>query len=262
MVALAPFHSNAGGTVFTSDDVRSTRTFGYSYPELPDWQLNSDQLAASVRATINTLYGGVASNSTFRRSSQKVGGRSTNLVESFSDISLDLAQQLNVNNRNRQWSITVVVDRFPLDTNFCVDFFMGDAPEDVSTWPTAANLIGTYAQFIAANVTLLHPNGYPQGQVQGEISMTHSLAAGVYRGGLRDLSPRSVVPLLRNALTWKARTTAGKEVPVTALSGLSISVSTQAVVPRTATGRFPQYGGMQQLDYVTEGKPGGAGRRG
>ncbi|ETI25886.1 hypothetical protein G647_02663 [Cladophialophora carrionii CBS 160.54] len=257
--ALAPFHSDDGGTMFTSNDVRSTATFGYSYPELTDWELNPDQLAANVRAIVNSLYG-PSTNSTIRRAYEKVRGRSTDIAESFDNISLDLARHLNVNNLNKQWSITVLVDRFPLDTSFCIDFFMGNAPNEVSQWPTAANLIGTYAQFNPANVTLFHPNGFPQGQVRGEISMTHTLATGVSRGLLRDLSPRSVVPLLQKALTWKARTPAGEEVPVTALSGLSISVSTRPLVPRTARNRFPQYGAVQWLDSVTDGKPCGAGR--
>ncbi|EXJ57078.1 hypothetical protein A1O7_07422 [Cladophialophora yegresii CBS 114405] len=257
--ALAPFHSDDGSTMFTSHDVRSTATFGYSYPELPDWELNPDQLAAHVRAIVNSLYG-PSTNSTVRRASEEIKSRSTNIADSFGNISLDLARHLNVNNLNTQWSITVLVDRFPLDTSFSIDFFMGDAPHEVSQWPTAANLIGTYAQFNPANVTLFHPNGFPEGQVRGEIPMTHTLAVGVSRGVLRDLSPQSVVPLLQKALTWKVRTPAGEEVPVTALSGLSLSVSTRPVVPRTARNRFPQYGAVQWLDSVTEGKPCGAGR--
>ena len=245
--------------MFTSDDVRSTRTFGYSYPELPDWQMSPDQLAANVRMAVNSLYN-PSSNSTIRRSTGTVKSRSASIAESFSHVSLDVARHLNVNNLNRQWSITVLVDRFPMDTSFCIDFFMGDAPDDVSARPTAANLIGTYAQFNPANVTMLHPDGFPEGQVRGEVSMTHTLAAGVSRGVLRDLSARSVVPLLCQALNWKVRTPTGEEVPATALSGLSISVSTRPVVPRTAGDRFPVYGAVQWLDSVTEGKLCGAAR--
>ncbi|OAP63560.1 hypothetical protein AYL99_02787 [Fonsecaea erecta] len=141
--ALAPFHSDDGSTLFTSDDVRSTRTFGYSYPELPDWEMSPDELA----------------NNPF--------------IKWYN-------QQLNAKEQAKileQWSISVLVDRFPLNTSFCIDFFMGDAPDEVSAWPAAPNLIGTYAQFNPANVTMLHPNGYPEGQVRGEISMTHTLAA-------------------------------------------------------------------------------------
>ncbi|KIW91999.1 uncharacterized protein Z519_06981 [Cladophialophora bantiana CBS 173.52] len=252
--ALAPFHSDSGSSLFTSNDVRSMKRFGYSYPELPDWEMNPGELAANVRTAVNSLYN-PSSNSTVSSSTRWTRRRSSSIAENFGHVSLDLARRLRVNNLNRQWSITVLVDRFPLDTSFCIDFFMGDAPDEVSSWPTAPNLIGTYAQFSPANVTMLHPNGFPQGQVRGEISMTHTLAAGVSRGALRDLSPRSVTPLLRHALNWKARTPAGEEVPLSALSGLSISVSTRPVVPRNTKYSFPVYGAVQWLSSVTEGKP-------
>lgn len=182
------------------------------------------------------------------------------MKDSFSHVTWETAKALNVNNLNRQWSIKVLVDRFPIDRSFCIDFFMGDAPSCTSGWPTAANLIGTYAHFNPANATSLYPDGIPQGQVQGEISMTHTLAAGVSRGVLQDISPQSVVPLLKQALTWKARTSTGDEIPMAELSGLSISVSTQSVVPRTALDQFPQYGPLRWLDSATEDKPGGGGR--
>ncbi|KIX98768.1 uncharacterized protein Z520_05229 [Fonsecaea multimorphosa CBS 102226] len=257
--ALAPFHSDAGSALFTSDDVRSTKTFGYSYPELPDWEMSPDELANNVRTAVNSLYN-PSSNSTISTATRRTRRRSPSIAESFGHVSLDLARQLRVNNLNRQWSITVLIDRFPLNTSFCIDFFMGDPPDEVSAWPAAPNLVGTYAQFNPANVTMLHPNGFPEGQVRGEISVTHTLAAGVSRGVLRDLSPRSVAPLLRQALSWRARTPAGEEVPISALSGLSISVSTRPVVPRNTEDAFPVYGAVQWLPGVTEGKPCGVPR--
>src|ERR1700742_3495378 len=126
--------------MFDSDDVRSTKTFGYSYPELRDWEMSPDQLAANVRAAVNSLYGPSSHSTVGQHTSKETKSRSASLEESFCHVSLDLARHLNVTNLNRQWSITVLVDRFPLDTNFCIDFFTGDAPADVSEWPTAANL--------------------------------------------------------------------------------------------------------------------------
>lgn len=245
--------------MFTANDVRTVKNFGYAYEELPDWQMDPDQLAANVRTVVNSLYN-PSSNSTIRPAVETIRERTANLQESFSYVTWETAKALNVNNLDRQWSIKVLVDRFPLDRSFCIDFFMGDAPNRISAWPTAANLIGTYAHFNLANAKSLYPGGVPQGQVQGEISMTHTLAAGVARGVLRDLSPQCVVPLLKQVLIWKARTSTGDEIPIAELSGLSISVSTQAVVPRTALDQFPQYGPLQWLDSVTEDKPGGAGR--
>ncbi|KAL2406782.1 Polyphenol oxidase 1 [Exophiala dermatitidis] len=257
--ALAPFHSDDSSTMFTSDAVRSIKTFGYSYPELPDWEMSASQLAANVRTSVNILYNPI-SNSTTARKKRSHQPRSANLADSFGSVTLDLARRMNVNNLGRQWSIAVLVDRFAFETSFLIDFFMGEAPADVPARVTAKNLIGTYAQFGPANATLIHPDGYPGGQVQGEISMTHTLAAGVLRGVLQDLSPRSVVPLLRMGLNWKARTAAGQDVPLSDLSGLAISVFSRSLVPTTSRDRFPVYGAVQWQDSVTEGKPQGAGR--
>lgn len=246
--------------MFTPDKVRSIKSFGYSYRELPDWQMGPSELAANVRSEVNALYN-PSPNSTIHRKAEATRPRSSSIADSFGHVSLDMARKMHVNNLNRQWSISILVDRFPVNTSFCIDFFIGDAPSDVSDWPTAKNLIGTYSQFISANVSMHHTNGFPPGQVHGEISMTHTLAAGVSRGVIRDLSSRSVVPLLRKALNWKARTPAGEEVPMTSLSGLTVSVSTRSVVPRTARDRFPTYGPVQWLPSATAGKPCGATQR-
>ena len=219
--------------------------------------MSPSELTESVQIAVNSLYN-PNPNTTARRMARDIKFRSVNIADSFSDITFDMTRNMRINSLDRQWSITVVVDRFPLDTSFLIDFFMGDAPDDVSTWATAKNLIGTYAQFGPANVTMLHPTGFPAGQVCGEISMTHTVAAGVARGIIRDLSPKSVVPLLRKALNWKARTPAGVQVPITSLTGLSISISSRSLIASNTRGGFPEYGPVQWQGSATEGKPCGA----
>lgn len=252
---LAPFHSGDDGTLFTSDQVRGMSIFGYSYPEIPDWQLDREQLTQHVREKVNGLYN-PSVNTTLAGPRRRV----VSMAESFSHVSFDLARKLRVNNLERQWSITIVVDRFPTEMSFVIDFFMGDAPEEVASWALADNLIATYAQFGPANATSVHAEGGSGGQVSGEISITHTLAAGVSRGIIPSLSPRYVVPLLRRALTWKARTPCGVEVEVEQLSGLSIAVSSKSVVPSNARNRFPLYGAVEWQGSATEGKPCGARR--
>jgi tyrosinase len=260
VLVLAPFHSDSDGTMFTSDDIRGTVRLGYSYPELPDWRMTREELTLNVRKAVNTLYSPF-SNQTRQHVPAGSRVRSTSIAEAFGNVSLDLARNLNVNNLDRQWSISVLVDQFALDTSFCIDFFIGDPPDDVSARPTAGNLIGTYAQFGPVNATMQHLQTTPQVQVQGQVPMTHVLAAGVSRGLLRDLSVKSVVPLLRTELMWKARSPAGADVPITSLTGLSISVSTRSLAPRTREDEFPTYGPEQLLYSVTESKPCGARRR-
>lgn len=242
--------------MFTAYGVRSIQSFGYSYPELPDWEMSEEELAANVRSEVNSLYNPSVKKAT-SRATRDVEQRSANLADSFGHVTLEMAQNMGVNNLERQWAITVLVDRYPLDTSFLIDFFMGDAPHDVSSWASAKNLIGTYAQFGPANVSLLHPEP-PAGQVSSEIAMTHTLAAGVHRGFLKDLSPSSVVPLLRKGLNWRARNAMGEEIPLSTLSGLVISVYSRSVIPANTTDQFPVYGPLQWERSVTKGKPCGA----
>lgn len=53
---LTPFHSDSMGTLYTSATARSTRTFGYTYPEVVDWGVNATQLSSNTRAALNKLY--------------------------------------------------------------------------------------------------------------------------------------------------------------------------------------------------------------
>lgn len=55
--ALTPFHSDDSGGFFNSNTSRSTRAFGYTYPELLDWNMDPSTLAFDVRGHINDLYG-------------------------------------------------------------------------------------------------------------------------------------------------------------------------------------------------------------
>ena len=53
---LTPFRSDDGGSLYTSATARSTRAFGYTYPEVVDWGLNASLLASNTRAAVNNLY--------------------------------------------------------------------------------------------------------------------------------------------------------------------------------------------------------------
>lgn len=61
---LTPFHSDSVGTLYTSATVRSTRPFGYAYPEVVDWGFNASQLSSNARTALNKLYNPTGSIST------------------------------------------------------------------------------------------------------------------------------------------------------------------------------------------------------
>lgn len=54
---LTPFWQ-AQGQYWTSNGVRDTRTFGYTYPELVKWSnLSADEKRTRLRTDVNTIYG-------------------------------------------------------------------------------------------------------------------------------------------------------------------------------------------------------------
>ena len=256
-IVLAPFHSDNGSTFYTSDTSRSIRLFGYTYPELVDWNVSSADLTTSVRATVNALYNPSAGNKTAVGKPSNIALRRADVAESFSSVTFELAKELKVNNLDMQWSINVQLQRFAFRTAFAIHFFIGNPPTDPDTWSAAPNLIGSHGQFISANVPLLYSQGFPAGLQQGEISLTHTLAAGVARGLLTDLTPASVLPLLARNLNWRARSADGYEIDVESLADLSIAVGSRQVQPAATDKSFPIYGETLYHVDATHGKGGG-----
>jgi tyrosinase len=222
-----------------------------------DWNVSSTDLVAGVRASVNALYNPYAGSKTATGKTGTIASRTAGVAQGFGHVTFDMAKELGVNNLDMQWSINIQLQRFAFPTAFAIHFFIGDPPPDPSSWPAAPNLIGSHSQFIAANVTLWYPKGFPAGLQQGEISLTHTLAAGVARGLLADLTPASVIPLLAQSLNWRARAVDGCEIDVGSLADLSIAVgSRQVQLPATEI-EFPIYGETQYYLEATRGKCGG-----
>ena len=251
---LAPFHSGNNGTMWTMDSARSVAPFGYAYREMPDWIWNASQLANNVRNEVNAKYNPASLTGPVMGASGNLWRRNTDLATAFSHVTFQDGLALRVNNAPYQWLVKVVLDRYAYSTNFAIDFFMGAPPEDVSTWSTAANLIGSHGQFIAADVTQMRISRSSMGMLEGQISLTHALLAGVHRGLLQDLSPKNVVPLLQRGLQWRARSATGYAINVSNLTGLSVSVGSIAVVPSTNNNDFPQYSAVQWHSQITQGR--------
>jgi tyrosinase len=225
-----------------------------------DWNISSTGLVAGVRASVNALYNPYAGSKAVTRNSSTIASRRADVAQSFGYVTFEMAKELGVNNLETQWSISIQLQRFAFPTTFALHFFIGDPPADPNSWPGAPNLIGSHGQFIAANVSLWYPKGFPAGLQQGEISLTHTLAAGVSRGLLVDLTPASVIPLLAQSLNWRARTVDGCEIDVGSLADLSIAVGSRQVrLPATQI-EFPIYGETQYYAEATRGKCGGIGR--
>lgn len=83
---LKPFYQSSS-TMWTSASSRSTRSFGYTYPEVQDWTMSATDLQRSVIASVNTLYGTSAT-----RAKRSLEARADDTVMQYmAEISVDRA---------------------------------------------------------------------------------------------------------------------------------------------------------------------------
>jgi tyrosinase len=127
--ALTPFHKSSS-TFYTSASVRSTRAFGYTYPELVDWGVTASQLQSNLRIKINSLYAPAAASTTHQRRMEKLklpNGTRRNLlplVDSATNrtaanemikpgvMTVEQCVQMGVNNLPIRWALNWQVDKY------------------------------------------------------------------------------------------------------------------------------------------------------
>jgi hypothetical protein len=104
--ALTPFTQADGRTPWTSKAARQIKTFGYSYPDVPDWLFtNPRALAANVTARVNKLYNADGSLGPF---GTKIKGRAAPKSDTLS------------------WSVSAKVPNSASDEPFSVKLTVGD----------------------------------------------------------------------------------------------------------------------------------------
>ena len=109
---LEPFSTNSQGTFWTSQTAQHLGTFGYTYPEIQDWNQTPSELAANVTKQVNSLYSG-----------------QTDATPSKRFVTADGREQVI------EWSAGIRISRY--ETNgqrFFVRLFVGDVPADPTTW--------------------------------------------------------------------------------------------------------------------------------
>ncbi|KUL89658.1 hypothetical protein ZTR_00412 [Talaromyces verruculosus] len=279
---LYPFHrSDDPNDFWTSGNSRSTRDFGYTYPEIQDWGVDQGTLQNNVRTAINNLYNAPARMGPAAPKKEKRG-----ILDDLESAPQELTSmaankvtgqmtktqfdRLGVNNMVKNWAINVAVDKHALQGNpFQIHFFYGEpdtqlAPGDYFRAP---NLIGTYRTFTSPMSSHDQKSRRTSSNnlSTGQISLSPLLANAVFNGILPDtsLAPESVVPKLSDNLEWRITDSSGqKEVPVQDLADkgqLRVSVVSREVEPILAGEEhlFPRYGEWVEHEDVTKGKVGG-----
>lgn len=151
---LTPFHSDNNGTFYTSVTARYTRHFGYTYPEIIDWDVNSTQLFSNVRRNLNLLYnpsGSLSSRSlaVARMPDHMPREEEPNLLNkdgagiwvapASPSRALTLGKEDNASrplnttkgkaeSANYQYFVNIRVDKTALNQSFFIHFFLGPCP--------------------------------------------------------------------------------------------------------------------------------------
>ena len=225
---LTPFHSDTGGTLYTSATARSTRSFGYTYPEVQDWNVSAQQLSSNVRAAVNALYNPNGGTSAQRRVKARGAALAPRAVDALS--------------ANKQWALNFKGDKKKIPVSLLVHFFLGDpASNDTNTWPTDPGFVATQAVLIDPS---LKDSSAVAPILKGQVPLTHKLLPVV-----PSLDDRPVVDELKATLQFRVQTLDGNVVAPKDISGdqtVSLEVVSRDVQQTAASDAFPNYG-----DWVT-----------
>ncbi|KAL9031397.1 MAG: hypothetical protein Q9196_000581 [Gyalolechia fulgens] len=233
---LTPFHSDDSGQLWAPATAWSTRTFGYTYPEIVDWGVNRSQLASNVKSGLNALYN--PTGSIQRRSESR-------------DTSSEL--QLSPNAMDAQWFANVRVQKSAATSPFFVHLFLGAVPTDPATWSFAPNLVGSHSVVDTSLLSSANPN--LPATLYGQIPLNHALLAA----GNSDLAPSNVIPILTSSLNWRLQNLDDSPLDVGQVPSLKIHTVGQEVKQTARADQFPEYGPLKVFRQVTRGKNGGLG---
>jgi tyrosinase len=191
---LKPFASSSI-TFHTSVSARFLSAFGYSYPEITDWNQTASQLSSYVTGRVNALYSPSGANSKRR---VRRNGRL------HSSPGAQEGHQGKDNNTHREWSAAISVSKFDMQgQRFIVRLFCGAVPEKPGDWATSSSLLGS--------VVILPPpvayNGADK-PAHDEIVLLREESSDTH-GGYADLEEdghgEDTVEYLKKSLRWRVQ---------------------------------------------------------
>ncbi|PBP18673.1 tyrosinase [Diplocarpon rosae] len=229
---LEPFAANGDSPYFTSSSVRQTSTFGYTYPEIQDWNQSPAQLTSNVTAAITKLYSPNGS-----RVNRRAGDtQSTGLLP---------GQQ------TREWSVGIRVAKFDLDgERFIVRLFLGAIPRDPGAWATSPSCVGSFPVFPPPTPAT---GPLPQVIAYSEVSLVQALQE--MNRATHDAS--ATTDYLKKSLNWSVQKFDGTVVPVEDIPSLTVTVQDELVTDSGDITKLPTYGKSTTHPEVTRGRAGG-----
>lgn len=183
---------------------RSTKAFGYTYPEL----LNNASVSA-VKAAINKLYGSNTGNDSLL--SKRFFDFDTPQPES--GLTNRNAPAKNAPPKRREYIANIVSEKFSCNGSYAVYIFLGTFDSfDPKCWPTQPNLVGTHAVFTmipqeATDDAQKAKRAAMSGiQVTGTMPLNSALLERYKAGDLRSRKPEAVEEYMSNNLQYRVAT--------------------------------------------------------
>ncbi|PBP16171.1 tyrosinase, partial [Diplocarpon rosae] len=230
---LEPFAAHGDSPYFTSSAVRQISTFGYTYPEIQDWNQSPAQLKANVTAAITKLYS--PDGSKFTRRAGEI--QSTDLLP---------GQQ------SREWSVSIRVSKFDLDgERFIVRLFLGAIPRDPGAWATSSSCVGSFPVFPPPRPAT---GPLPQVIAYSEVSLVQALQE--MKQATNDAS--ATTNYLQKRLNWRVQKFDGTVVPVEHIPSLAVTVQDELVTDSEDVTKLPTYGKSTAHPEATRGRAGGS----
>ncbi|KAK3395049.1 tyrosinase precursor [Podospora didyma] len=202
---LKPF-TKADGTFYSSRDVTSTRTFGYTYPGVNDWALSPEDLSKQVIAQVNTLYGRQLKTTVAAAAKKRSIVR--NRLRDFLKVP-----------ELKEYSAAVSVDRANLHLPCTIEFYIADQKA------------GEFA-LLAMPTTGVGYSSVPLRRTLEELNFTP----------LDD--PVTVVNMLKKTLRVVVKEADGSETPAASIPSLVVEIEDRSYTPPAAQDQFPKYGSI------------------
>ena len=175
---LPPFSTNSNGASWTSASAQYLSAFGYTYPEIQDWNQTPAELSSNVTAQVNMMYNPPTP------SKRSVAPRS---------VTADGREQV------LEWSVALSVSRFEMDgQRFIVRLFVGAIPEDPTTWATSQSCVGSFAVLPPPQAPI---GPMPDIKAYDEVSLVQALMSVGHDG--QDVG--AVVEYLKGNLEWRVQ---------------------------------------------------------
>ncbi|KAI9050966.1 hypothetical protein LZ554_005076 [Drepanopeziza brunnea f. sp. 'monogermtubi'] len=229
---LAPFLTSADGPYFNSITVQQISTFGYTYPEIQDWNLSPAELKANVSAAINRLY------------------NPNPLITKRGSGNMD-TRDLLPGQRTREWSVGLRVSKFDLSgERFIVRLFLGGVPRNPKDWAMSSACVGSFPIFPPPT-----PKVGPLPVM--EAFSEHSLVEWLNENRMNTADTAAMSKYLQTNLEWRAQKFDGTVVPIESLPNLIVTVHDEMVTMGGDITELPQYGKKTVHVEVTKGRLGG-----